>query len=79
MPVVKAPVSLRPVFVREFVDHQASIVLAAVSVLQIVPGITLLNTLCWPRKILQTYFWRQTTLEIFDLLSLFSYLILKII
>lgn len=79
MPVVKAPVSLRPVFVRMLVDHQASTVPEAVSVLWIVTEITLLNALCWRRKMLQTYFWRQRTLKIFDPPSLFSYFILKII
>lgn len=52
----KAPVSLRPVFVRAVLDHQTSNVVEAVSVIGVVPGITSLNTLCWPRKIHQAYF-----------------------
>lgn len=71
MLVVKASDSLRPVFVRAVVGHQASVVLETVLALWVVPGITRLNALCCLRKILQTYFWRQRALEVFDL-SLFS-------
>jgi len=58
MPVVKTHVSLRPFVVRALENNQAAVVLEAVSVLWMVLGITPLNTLCWPREMLQTHFQR---------------------